>query len=64
MYTVMKRLRSVLFGVAVCFTAIHVANAASAMKSVVLPPAEGLIVGAAFSPDSSRLAVIRACSHY
>jgi len=29
------------------------------MKPVALPPAEGTVVGAAFSPDNSRLAVIR-----
>ena len=60
----MKNLRAVLFGAVTCLSfigvaQIAVAHAASIMKSVTLPAAEGDVVGAAFSPDSSRLAVIR-----
>jgi len=54
-----KKQRVVFFAILVYLAALHVANAASIMKSVALPPAEGAIVGAAFSPDSGRLAVIR-----
>jgi len=57
----MKSVRAVLFGVITCLSAIRVANAVSgsAMKPVALPLAEGTVAGAAFSPDSSYLAVIR-----
>lgn len=48
-----------LFGIIGCIPAIRVGNSAGEMKPVPLPPVEGAVIGAAFSPDSSRLALIR-----
>ena len=55
----MKQLGVVWAGVIVCLFAVQMASATNVMKSIALPVAEGKIVGAAFSPDSSRLAVVR-----
>jgi WD40 repeat protein len=54
----MKRLGAVWTGFFACLFAVQTASAANVMKPVVLPSVEGKLVGAAFSPDSSRLAVI------
>jgi hypothetical protein len=42
-----------------CLLMVRMANAASVLKPIALPAAEGSVVGAVFSPDSSRLAVMR-----
>lgn len=54
----MKRIGMILSGVLACLLGVHVADAASILKPVALS-GEGVIVGAAFSPDSSRLAIMR-----
>lgn len=55
----MKRRRMLWPGILACLFAVGTASTANVMKSVALPSAEGKLVGAAFSPDSSRLAAIR-----
>lgn len=55
----MKRLGVVWPGILACLFAVRTVSAANVMKPVALPAAEGRLVGAAFSPDSSRLAVVR-----
>jgi WD40 repeat protein len=54
----MKRLDMVWLAIVACFFAVRLASATTVMKSVSLPNSEGAIVGAAFSPDSSRLALL------
>jgi hypothetical protein len=39
--------------------AIQLAHGADMLKAVVLPSAEGTIVGTGFSPDSTRIAIVR-----
>lgn len=55
----MKRLGVVWSGILACLFAFRMASAENVMKPIALPAAEGKLVGAAFSPDSRRLAVIR-----
>lgn len=55
----MKRLGVVWLVVVACPFAVRTVSAANVMKPVALPAAEGRLVGTAFSPDSSRLAVVR-----
>jgi hypothetical protein len=55
----MKRLGVVWPVILACLFAVRTVSAANVMKLVALPAAEGRLVGAAFSPDSSRLAVVR-----
>lgn len=55
----MNHIGTALSGVLGCLLSAQAANAASVVKPVALPSAEGSIVGAAFSPDSSRLAIMR-----
>ncbi len=55
----MKRLGAISSGLAACILMVEAAGAANVLKPVVLPAGEGAIVGAAFSPDSSRLALVR-----
>ena len=47
------------FGLAASLFAAESANAVTAIRPVALPPGEGRVVGAAFSPDGSRLALVR-----
>ena len=54
----MKPMRVVWLGILACLFAVQTASATNVMKTVDLPSVEGRVVGAAFSPDSSRLAVI------
>jgi WD40 repeat protein len=54
-----KYIRMIAYAVLACLVTIRMAGATDVMKSVALPSAEGMIVGAAFSPDSSRVAVMR-----
>jgi WD40 repeat protein len=54
----MKCLGAVRTGFFACLFALQTASAANVMKPVALPSVVGKLVGAAFSPDSSRLAVI------
>jgi hypothetical protein len=54
----MKRLGAVWIGFLAYIFVVQIASAADSMKSVALPSVEGNIIGVAFSPDSSRLAVI------
>lgn len=55
----MKRLGVIWSVTLSCLFAFGLARAENVMKPVALPAADGRIVGAAFSPDSRRLAVIR-----
>lgn len=55
----MKRPGILWFGFITCLFMSKMADAVNVVKTVVLPSAEGLVAGAAFSPDSSRLAIIR-----
>src|ERR1700691_5119084 len=55
----MRHLGVVWTGILACFFAIQMASAADVMKPVALPSAEGKLVGAAFAPDSSHLAIVR-----
>jgi hypothetical protein len=55
----MKRLGVIWCGILICLLTVRMASAASVIKHVALPSAEGSVVGAAFSPDSSRLAIMR-----
>src|SRR6185436_9235464 len=55
----MKRLQVISIRILACLLAIGIVDAENVLKSVALPTGEGAIVGAAFSPDSSRLALIR-----
>jgi hypothetical protein len=55
----MKRLRAISSGLAACILVVEAAGAADVLKPVALPTAEGRIEGASFSPDSSRLALVR-----
>ena len=52
----MKRLGAIWTGFFACLFAVQTASAANVMKPVALS-VEGKLVGAAFSPDSSRLAI-------
>jgi hypothetical protein len=54
----MKPPATVWLGLLICLFAPEAATAA-ALKQVALPSAEGWLAGAAFSPDSSHLAVVR-----
>lgn len=54
----MKRIGMILSGVLACLVGVRVADAAGTLKPVALS-GEGVIVGAAFSPDSSHLAIMR-----
>ncbi len=53
----MKRL--LWSGVLACLFTVGMASAASVLRPVALPTAEGSVAAAAFSPDSSRLAIMR-----
>jgi hypothetical protein len=55
----MKRLRAIPSALAACILVVEAAGAADVLQPVALPTAERAIVGAAFSPDSSRLALGR-----
>lgn len=55
----MKRLATIWSLVFACSFAVPMASAANVIKPVTLPSAEGKLLGAAFSHDSSRLAIIR-----
>jgi WD40 repeat protein len=55
----MRPPKPLLFMVAVCFAVIQTADATDSIETVTLPPAEGTIVGAVFSPDSSQLILLR-----
>ena len=57
--TLMKYLTVVLSGVLACHFPVLATGPVRALNSVTLPAAEGVIVGAAFSPDSSRVAILR-----
>jgi hypothetical protein len=54
-----KYIRVIAYALLACLVTIRMAGATDVMKSVALPSAEGTIIGAAFSPDSSRVAVMR-----
>ncbi len=54
----MKHIGMILSGVLACLVGVCMADAAGTLKPVALSK-EGVIVGAAFSPDSSRLAIMR-----
>jgi len=54
----MKRLGVIWSGILACCFTVRAAGAAVVMNPVALP-GEGAIVGAAFSPDSSRIVVMR-----
>lgn len=56
----MKLLGSVWSVILTCLFVVQMASATNVIKPVALPFAEGKLVGAAFSPDSSRLAIVRA----
>jgi WD40 repeat protein len=49
----------VVSGVLACHCTLLATGSVRALNSVTLPAAEGTIVGAAFSPDSSRVAILR-----
>jgi hypothetical protein len=55
----MKRFRSIRSVPLAWLLAAATVNAAEVMKPVPLPAAKGEIAGAAFSPDSARLAIVR-----
>ncbi len=55
----MKLLRSVPSGIIVYIFAVQIASASVILKQVALPSGEGVVVASAFSPDSSRVAVLR-----
>jgi hypothetical protein len=55
----MKYIVMVLSGVLACHFAVLATGSVRALNPVTLPSAEGVIVGAAFSPDSSRVAILR-----
>jgi len=55
----MRRCRAILQGALVFALAGQLVHAAVMLKTVSLPSAEGIIVGTAFSPDSSRIAIVR-----
>src|SRR5208337_2661595 len=55
----MKPLGTVWSITLICLLTLRMADAANVLKPVVLPTAENSIVGAAFSPDSSRVAIMR-----
>lgn len=55
----MKRLAMIWSGVLACSSVVPMASAANVLKPVTLPSANGKLAGAAFSPDSNRLAIIR-----
>lgn len=55
----MKRPGMLWFGVLACLFTVKITSAASVIKAVALPSTEGSVAGAAFSPDSSRLAIMR-----
>ena len=55
----MKHLATIWSGLLVCSCVVPMASAANVLKPVSLPFADGKLVGASFSPDSSRLAIIR-----
>ena len=55
----MKDPKAVTFTILVYLATLQVTNATSVLKPVVLPRGGGEVVGAAFSPDSGRLALIR-----
>jgi hypothetical protein len=55
----MKCFGIVSMGILACLLAVQTARAATPMRPVALPSSDGTVVGAAFSPDSSRLAIIR-----
>lgn len=48
-----------LSGLLIYLIMVRMANPASVLTPVALPTTEGTVVAAAFSPDSSRLAVMR-----
>jgi len=54
----MKHIGMILSGVLACLVGVRMAGAAGTLKPVALS-GEGVIVGAAFSSDSSRLAIMR-----
>src|ERR1700688_4787175 len=55
----MKLLRAFVRNSVLFVLACQVAYSAARLKPVSLPVAEGTIVGAGFSPDSSRIALVR-----
>ncbi len=55
----MKLRKLVRSGLIVYIFAVQIASASVIMKQVALPSGEDLVVASAFSPDSSRIAVLR-----
>ena len=55
----MRRLTLIRFGILGWIFAVRMATASVEIKQITLPSAEGSVVASAFSPDSSRIAVLR-----